>query len=142
MGRSSQGGFVILLRGRNGKTVPMSWQSKKLQRVTKSPLASETSALAEGADAGFLLAYIFKEVFNFKSTPPIHCKTDSSSLVQTLHTSKSVSDRRLKVDIARLREMTQRGEISVTWVRGQMQISDPLTKKTASTAGLLDAITA
>ena len=139
---ASQGGFVIFLKGKGGKTVPMSWKSKRLQRVTKSPLASETSALAEGADAGYLLASLVKEVFRLPSAPPIHCKTDSKSLVQTLHTSKSVSDQRLKVDIARLREMTQNDEITVSWVPGKMQISDPLTKHTATTTGLLDAICA
>ena len=113
-----------------------------IKRVTKSPLASETSAVAEGADAGFLMASFVKEVFNLRSAPPIHCKTDSKSLVQTLHTCKLVSDRRLRVDIARLRQMTQRGEISVSWVRGKMQISDPLTKHTAVTTGLLEAICA
>ena len=44
---ASQGGFVIFLKGKNGLTVPLSWQSKRLQRVTKSPLASETLALGE-----------------------------------------------------------------------------------------------
>ena len=139
---SSQGAFVIFLKGRDGKTVPMSWKSKRIPRVTKSPLASEASALGDAADAGYLIASLTKEVFNLKTAPPIHCKTDSKSLVQTLHTSTSVSDQRLKVDIARLRQMTQSGEITVSWVRGTMQLSDPLTKHTASTTGLLAAISA
>ena len=139
---ASQGGFIIFLRGRNGRTVPVSWQSKRLHRVTKSPLASETLALGEGADAGFLIASMMKEVFGLKSESPIHCITDSSSLVETLHTSKSVSDRRLRVDISRLREMTQKEEITVSWVKGKFQLSDALTKNTASTVGLLDAIRA
>ena len=139
---SSQGAFVIFLKGRDGKTVPMSWRSKRIPRVTKSPLASEASALGDAADAGYLIASMTKEVFNLKTAPPIHCKTDSKSLVQTLHTSTSVSDQRLKVDIARLRQMTQSGEITVSWVRGSMQLSDPLTKHTASTTGLLAAISA
>ena len=83
---------------------------------------------------------MFKEVFGLKSLPTIHCITDSSSLVQTLHTSRVVSDRRLRVDIARLREMTQNGEISVSWIKGKFQLSDALTKNTASTVRLLDAI--
>ena len=120
----------------------MSWKSKRIPRVTKSPLASEASALGDAADAGYLIASLTKEVFNLKTAPPIHCKTDSKSLVQTLHTSTSVSDQRLKVDIARLRQMTQSGEITVSWVRGTMQLSDPLTKHTASTTGLLAAISA
>ena len=141
-GASSQGAFVIFFKGKNGKTVPLSWRSKRIQRITKSPLASETSALADAADAAYLLASMVKEVFNLRSAPTIHCKTDSKSLVQTLHTSNAVTDHRLKVDIARLRQMTESGEISVSWVRGNMQLSDPLTKHTATTAGLLRAVSA
>ena len=53
---SSQGAFIVLLKGENNFVAPISWQSKKLNRVTKSPLASETLVLNEGTDAGFLVA--------------------------------------------------------------------------------------
>ena len=35
---------------------PITWQSKKISRVTKSPLALETLSLSEVADAGFMIA--------------------------------------------------------------------------------------
>ena len=35
---------------------PIIWQSKKLKRITKSPLATETMAVGEAADAGILVA--------------------------------------------------------------------------------------
>ena len=66
---SSQGGFVVLLEGDNNKSIPISWQSKRIQRVTKSPLASETLALGDAADAGFLIASLIKEVFGLPSPP-------------------------------------------------------------------------
>ena len=137
---SSQGGYIVFVEGQNGKTVPISWQSKKLKRVTKSPLASETSALGEAADAGFLVASLMKEVFGLMSLPPIQCVTDSNSLVQHLHTTRLSDDRRLRVDMSRLREMVQHKEISVTWCPGKQQLSDGLTKSTASTSALLRAI--
>jgi hypothetical protein len=137
---SSQGGFLVFLEGTNGNLVPMSWQSKKLHRVTKSPLASETLALGEGADAGFLVASMVKEVFGLDTLPPISCITDNSSLVQHLHTSKISSDRRLRVDMSRLREMVQEGEITVSWCPGKLQLSDCLTKNTASSTSLLEVI--
>ena len=55
------------------------WRSKRIPRVTKSPLASEASALGDAADAGYLIASMTKEVFNLKTAPPIHCKTDSTT---------------------------------------------------------------
>ena len=56
---SSQGAHIIFISG-EGKVIPVTWQSKKLARVTKSPLASEALALGEGVDAGYLVAAIIK----------------------------------------------------------------------------------
>ena len=138
---SSQGGFVIFIEGNNGRMIPVCWQSKRIQRVTKSPLASETLALGDAADAAFLMASFVREVFGLVLLPPISCVTDSSSLVEHLHTSKVSIDRRLRVDMSRLREMQQNGEISVSWCPGKFQLGDSLTKSTASTSALLKAIT-
>ena len=41
---------------------PIAWQSKKIHRVTKSPLASETLSLSEVADAGFTIALMVQEI--------------------------------------------------------------------------------
>ena len=73
----------------------ISWQSKKLNRVTKSPLASEALALSEAADAGVLIASIWQEVFGLSVLPRVLCHTDNESLKEALYSSKVVSDRRL-----------------------------------------------
>ena len=137
---SSQGGILVFLLGENDSVVPISWQSKKLTRVTKSPLASETLALNEAADSGFLIASMVQEMFGLSSLPMVDCFTDNGSLTETLQTSKIVSDKRLRVDIARLREMVAEGEINVSWVEGREQLADALTKRGASTARLLDVL--
>ena len=137
---SSQGGFIIFVGGICGKVIPIFWQSKKLNRVTKSPLASETLALSEAADAAFLLSKILQEVFNTSTFPMIECFTDNASLTETLHTSNIVSDRRLRVDIHRLREMVAKQEISVHWIEGKEQIADCLTKRGASSNQLLEIL--
>ena len=49
---ASQGAHIVFLLGKH-RAVPFMWQSKKLNRVTKSPLAAETMELAEAADAGY-----------------------------------------------------------------------------------------
>ena len=137
---SSQGGHIIFIEGINKKSVPISWQSKKLNRVTKSPLASETLALAEAADAAYLVAKMVQEIFQLTNTPDIECFTDNASLSETLKTSTTVSDKRLRVDIARLREMVDRKEIKVTWVEGTKQLADCLTKRGASSQRLLEVL--
>lgn len=41
---SSQGGFIIFVCGKMNRIAPICWSPKKVDRVTKSPLASETCA--------------------------------------------------------------------------------------------------
>ena len=134
---SSQGGVITFVEGINGKIAPICWSSKKLNRVTKSPLASETLALNEGADSGFFVASLLQEIFRTPSLPVVKCVTDNSSLTETLKTSNLVSDKRLRVDIARLREMVREEEITVEWVPGKLQVADALTKRGVSSDQLL-----
>ena len=67
---SSQGALIVFLKDSVGVCVPLSWQSKKISRVTKSPLASETLGLGEGADTSFLMATAFHELFPNHAVAP------------------------------------------------------------------------
>lgn len=136
---SSQGAFVIFLKC-GDRIIPICWQSKKLQRVTKSPIASETLALGEGADASFLLASILKDIFLMKSLPKITCFTDNKSLYDTLNTTNVTKDLRLRVDIARLRQMVEEEELKIKWIAGKQQLADCLTKRGATPNKLLDVL--
>ena len=136
---SSQGAYIVFLK--NGRRVaPISWQSKKLNRVTNSPLGSETLALGEAADAGFLIASMIQEIFNLPKFPVIKCFTDNKSLFSTLKTTKINPDKRLRVDIARIREMVTKKEIVVSWVNGENQLADCLTKRGASPRKLTETL--
>ena len=129
---SSQGGFIVFVQGSNGQISPLCWSSKKLDRVTRSPLASEAVALNEAADAAFLISAMIQEVFQLPNFPPVLCRTDSASLVETLQSTNLVNDKRLRIDVARLREMEKLNEVQIEWVKGIEQLSDPLTKSGAS----------
>merc|ERR1712105_80772 len=108
--------------------------------VTKSPLASEALALREAANAGFFVSTLVQEIFGLPVLPEVNCFTDSESLTNTLETSTIVKDRRLRVDLARLREMVSESEIKVFWVDGKLQLADCLTKRGASTLTLLEVL--
>ena len=129
---SSQGANIVFVAG-NGRSAPISWSSKKLERVTKSPLATEVSAVADAADHGHLVASMLKELYCLDKLPIIELYTDSKSLKEHLETTRVISDPRLRVDIARLREMREIGEVDVKWVRSGLQLADCMTKKGAST---------
>ena len=137
---ASQGAYIIFVKGKGDKMAPISWSSKRLDRVTKSPIASETLALSEGADAGVLIAAMLQETFKLPKLPNVNCKTDNASLVETLSSDNLVKDKRLRIDIARIKEMIQNEEICVEWVKGNEQISDCLTKSGASSASLRECM--
>ena len=136
---ASQGAYVVFLLG-NNKIAPITWKSKKLDRVTKSPLGSETMALAESGDAGHFIAMMTKEIFSLDKLPNVICYTDSKSLVEHLQSNKLIQDLRLRVDIARIREMIQLNEISVVWIDTTKQLADSLTKAGASAARLVEVL--
>ena len=108
--------------------------------MTKSPLASEALSLAEASDAGFLVSTLVQEIFRLSTLPRVICYTDNRSLTDTLVTTKVISDTRLKVDVARLREMVTKEEIVVKWIDGKHQIADALTKRGASTASIIEVL--
>jgi hypothetical protein len=137
---ASQGALIVFVRGENGLIAPVFWQSKKLVRVTKSPLASETSAAGEAADAGLIVATILMEILNLPQLPSVHCFTDSKSLVDTALNTKMPSDRKLRVDVSRIRQMIEKGEITLSWVDGRRQLANCLTKSGASTDLLIQTL--
>ena len=136
---ASQGGYVVFLYD-NKKVAPITWQSKKLSRVTKSPMASEALALGEAVDSGYLIAAMVREMFALPTQPLLTGLTDNVSLKDTLYTTNIVDDRRLRVDIARLREMIELKELNVDWIPKENQLADCATKNGACSANLLEVL--
>lgn len=140
----SQGGYVIFLSNKDKSiTIPLAWQSKRVRRVVKSTLSAETLALIEAAESSYWLSSIIRDVvFDGKGLQiAMECYTDCKSLVDAAHSSKGILDRRLRVDIAILKEMIEKKEISkLSWITTKDQMADPLTKNGASSSRLLQAI--
>ena len=135
---ASQGGFLVFLVC-NDRCVPLFWQSKKLKRVVKSTLSAETMALMEGAEQCFLLKTTLKEILNVDL--PITMMTDSESLYDSLLTSNTLEDKRLKVDICVVRDYLKNREINeVRWIPTEKQLADCLTKSGVNPAKLLEVL--
>ena len=136
---NSQGAGIVFLQG-GKRSAPITWKSKKIEKVTKSPLATEVSAVADGADLGHLVASMTKEMFCLKEMSKIQMRTDSKSLKDHLETDRVIKDPRLRIDTARLRQMTERKELELVWVPGAEQLADCLTKKASATDKLKKAL--
>ena len=141
----SQGGFVIFICGSNGKRSPIMWQSRKVRRVAKSTLAAEALALLDGCEAAIFLREIIVEMLGSVEHQclPIDCFVDNKSLVDTIHSTNLVSDKYLRINIAAIFEMLEKGDIeSVSWIDSQQQLADCLTKEGKHGLPLLRAIDA
>ena len=67
--------------------------------------------------------------------------TDNKSLYDAVHSTKTIEDKRLKVDICALRDMMQRKEIHhIEWIEAENQIAASFTKAGASSAKLIAAL--
>ena len=138
----SQGGYVIFLSDSvSNKLSPVAWQSRRIKRVVKSTLAAEMLALVEAAEAGYWLQSILNEIMCTKGCN-IECYIDSQSLYNAANSTTSLTDRRLRVDVAIIREMLQKSEIQkLVWVPSGSQLADCLTKKGASSSLIVQVLT-
>ena len=93
--------------------------------------------MCDGCDMALYLSELLLAAFKTrgieKSTPQIVCVTDSQSLYEAVGSTNLVSDKRLRVEISALRQMVNNSQVAFQWVEGSFQISDPLTKRGAST---------
>ena len=139
-----QGGYLIVLMGENGKFSPLCWQSKRIRRVVRSSLAGETLALADVVDSAIFIATLYAELTTGKPTPlliPITCIVDNRSLYEAIKSTKSVAEKRLRLEITNIKELVNNGQIkTITWCATKEQLADCLTKKGASTLKLLKTL--
>ena len=137
---ASQGGTLMLLSNQLGDRCPIYWESKKIRRVVRSTLAAETLALSDAAETAIYVRQIISELVSGIHLPII-CYTDNKSLIDVLDSKKNVEDKRLRIDLALLKELLQKNEIaSIKWVNTHGQLANCLTKRGASPAQLLAAI--
>ena len=86
----------------------------------------------EAVETRFLITSVLKELHNSQSSIDIECFTDNQSLFDTVHSTNSIINKRLRVDMAILREMVHKKEVLIKWIETKDQLADALTKKGAS----------
>ena len=124
----SQIGYIISLKDDEGKRCPIQWKSMKAKRVAKSTLEAEALSLGEGAEAGVYLNKIWEEINGRKI--PVRIKTDCRTLEKALKSHSLVKSKRLRIDVAAIKEMLKMGEVEeIEWVETKQQVADILTKR-------------
>ena len=128
----SQGGFVIyFVNSETSASCPIMWKSVKVKRVVRSSLAAETLAFLDGSERALIFAQAVSEICGIGKVP-ITCFTDNKSLYDAAHTTKTITDPRLRVDMAIIRQMVGREEVEIRWIQTEEQLADCLTKQGSS----------
>ncbi len=125
-GSNSCGGFILFMVDKNSKCSPLAWHSGKLKRVATSTLAAETLALEKGLDTALYVNDLVKLVLGRKLE--VLAMVDSKSLVQAIASTSLVEEKRLRRNIALIKETITHENVVVKWVPTKAQLADVLTK--------------
>ena len=133
-GQGSVGAHAVFVRNSHWKTCPLHWQAGKIKRVVKSSLAAEALSLQEGVDAALYTRHVLCEIMGVSpKTLPLIAYVDNKGLVEAVHSTRLVDDKRLRITIGAMKELLDSGEVSsVIWIPGNVQIVNCMTKKGAS----------
>ena len=118
----------------------ISWQSRKLKRICSSTLSAEALAAIDALNAGILFRHLLIEVCKL-SKIGLRIITDSKSLTDTVSLLTVIEDKRLRIDIASLRESIQSDFVEgLYWVPSALNLANPLTKQGASNTYLIEVL--
>ena len=147
--QGSQGGYLIFLIDCYGKYCLLAWQSRRIRRVVHSTLAAECLAAVDAAEASVYLSTCLQELLCVASQStseknkrpsliPVSIICDNKSLVDAVHTTTAVENKRLRISISVLRDMLKNNDIrEFRWINTDLQVANALTKSGCSSLYLL-----
>ena len=138
---STHGGyFVFPTSTQTFASCLLSWKSAKLKRIARSTLSAEALACIDGVDSALLLKRIIFDIIHVQV--PITVLTDNASLVDSVFSTKLVSDKRLRIDISYLKSLVDEQNIQrFSWIPTRFQLADCLTKsRSTAQSALIDTL--
>ena len=141
-GTGSTAAYVVWLADNQGKCCPLAWHTNKIKRVVRSTIAAEALSLQEGLECGYYYRQMLDDIMKLEeNTIPIIAYVDNKSVIEAVHSTKLVDDKRLRVDIAAISESLSRNEVKeIRWCSGKYHLADCMTKRGASGYNLLEVL--
>jgi hypothetical protein len=102
------------------------WESRTIKRVCRSSSASEVPSAVEGYDATMWLLALWKEISGQDLDALL--VTDIESLQQKAVSTALLTEKRVRIDMALLRQGLRRGEYGLVWAGSSSNLANPLTK--------------
>ena len=130
---------IILVKNDKGDCAPLLWGANKIKRIVDSTLEAECLSLLSGLKEAIYTREVIEEIFNLKDKAvPVKAIVDNKSTVDAIYSTAPLEDKKLRRDVARIKQMLNRKEIrSVSWCPGREQSADCMTKRTASLFNLM-----
>ena len=99
--------------------------------------------MVEGVEAAYLVNKLFHEIYynNDEIKSPVEAVTDNYSLFEAVKSTTFCTDRRLRIEMAILKECLDKSEVKLKWVNSANQLADCLTKSGSNPRSLLSHIT-
>ena len=140
-GVSSTSGHVVFLVGERNGCCAISWQTNKIKRIVRSTLAAESLSFQVALEDAMFHRKLLMEILNLQSSVfPIIAFTDSKSLTEAVKSTKMVDDKRLRIDIAAIKQSPKDEDVELRWCPGAMQLANCLTKRGAQSNLLLEVL--
>ena len=141
-GTGITGGHIVWLVDCHGKCCPLSWHANKIKQVVRSTMAAETLSLQEGLESSFYCRKMLENIIGIPhKTISIIVYVDNQSVIEAVHSTKLVFDKRLRVDIAAVSESLTRTEGSeIKWCPSNIHLADCMTKRGAAGYNLLNIL--
>lgn len=130
-GLSSTAARVVFLVDKSGRCSTLAWHANKIKRVVRSTIAAEALSLEEGIEEAIFLRHM---IWNLISMPteslPIIAIVDNKSVVEAVHSTKMVDDKRLRLNIGAIKQALVEKEVSrLVWCPGNLQLANVMTKR-------------
>ena len=114
---------------------------KEFEEGSKCTFSAETLALEKALESCFMIENLLCEMSNKEMHPdifPTYCYADNKSLVETVNSTKTSTEKRLKVDICIISEMIEKLQVKqISWCDSSSQLADCLTNAGPSCEKLL-----
>ena len=139
---SSGGGHLgFLTSEKEQEAATLGWTSNKVKRVVGSNLAAEALSLQEAVSHAIYLRGILAEVLEKEEKEiPMVSYVSSNNLYQAVHSNKFVEDKKMRLDIAQVRECIEEERLEVSWIQAEEMLARCLTRKGADGSKLMTVL--